>query len=159
MLRDGTIPAYGFVPPGTYNYETYDYEWKDWPMEKRLEEARRLYKEAGYSEDNPLKIEYRRIGTFLSCAHALWQDFFRHDPQSTGVSRIHDPGFRRPFYQNDLLLLSAQCFWRLTHIEFELNNCNPCRTNSWEISYYSTTKILNIIPRPLVRCLRIISYV
>ena len=59
VLRDGVIPAYGFVPPGTLNYTSFEYDWKDWPREKRLAEARRLYEEAGYSKDNPLRIEYR----------------------------------------------------------------------------------------------------
>lgn len=59
ILNDGVIPAYGFVPPGTLNYSTTSYEWEDWPREKRLAEAKRLYNEAGYSDENPLRIEYR----------------------------------------------------------------------------------------------------
>jgi oligopeptide transport system substrate-binding protein len=55
----GEVPAFGIVPPGVNNYEGYNYAWADWDREEQLEEARRLYQEAGYSEDNPLEVEIR----------------------------------------------------------------------------------------------------
>ncbi len=51
----GEIPAYGFVPPVS-DYTGQRVEWADWPREQRLAEARRLYAEAGYSQDKPLEI-------------------------------------------------------------------------------------------------------
>lgn len=59
LLNNGSIPAYSFVPPGVLDYESYEYDWKNMDQEARLAEARRLYKEAGYSEDNPLRVELR----------------------------------------------------------------------------------------------------
>ncbi|MCW8194141.1 peptide ABC transporter substrate-binding protein [Proteobacteria bacterium 005FR1] len=59
VLDNGVIPAYGFVPPGVLDYEGYEYPWKDMSREERLAEARRLYREAGYSEENPLRVELR----------------------------------------------------------------------------------------------------
>lgn len=59
VLDNGTVPAYGFVPPGVLDYEGYEYPWKDMSREERIEEARRLYREAGFSEDEPLRIELR----------------------------------------------------------------------------------------------------
>lgn len=59
LLNNGSVPAYSFVPPGVLNYESYEYEWKDMSPEERLAEARRLYAEAGYSKDNPLRVELR----------------------------------------------------------------------------------------------------
>ncbi len=53
----GELPAYSWIPPGVMHYQvqqTMDYEWTS---ERRLSEARRLYKQAGYSADNPLKLE------------------------------------------------------------------------------------------------------
>lgn len=60
VLNDGSIPAYGFVPPGVLDYgEGFEYDWKSMSREERLTEARRLYKEAGFREDNPLRLELR----------------------------------------------------------------------------------------------------
>jgi oligopeptide transport system substrate-binding protein len=59
VLGDGELPAFGWVPPGVSGYEPARFEWADWPAERRLEEARRLYREAGYSAARPLSIELR----------------------------------------------------------------------------------------------------
>ena len=51
-----TMPLYGLTPPivlgGRYEMPLYG----EWSQEKREEEARRLYQEAGYTEGNPLRI-------------------------------------------------------------------------------------------------------
>lgn len=59
VTRLGEQPAYSWVPGGVYNYKSQVPEWASWPWEKRLAEAKRLYKLAGYGEDNPLRIELR----------------------------------------------------------------------------------------------------
>lgn len=53
----GEKPAYGFVPPNVLHYQNYVPEYASWPREKQIEEAKRLYAEAGYSKDKPLKVE------------------------------------------------------------------------------------------------------
>ncbi len=55
-LALGQTSAYGFVPPGTWNYEPQRWEWASLDDSNRLIEARRLYKEAGYSVDTPLRL-------------------------------------------------------------------------------------------------------
>jgi len=52
----GEIPAYGWIPPVT-GYESQEPEWAHWTQAQRNEEARRLYREAGYSQDNPLSVQ------------------------------------------------------------------------------------------------------
>jgi len=52
----GEIAAYGFVPPVT-GYTGQQPEWAGWTQEQRNAEAQRLYREAGYSEANPLVVE------------------------------------------------------------------------------------------------------
>jgi len=55
----GEVAAFGFVPPPVKNYDAYQYEWVNWPRAKQIAEAQRLYKEAGYSAENPLVTEIR----------------------------------------------------------------------------------------------------
>ncbi|HDK38391.1 MAG TPA: peptide ABC transporter substrate-binding protein [Thiolapillus brandeum] len=55
----GEKPLYSWVPPGINGYEAAEFDYADWPQKKRIEEARRLYQEAGYSRANPLTVEIR----------------------------------------------------------------------------------------------------
>jgi len=50
------LPAWGWVP-AVNDYQQQLPEWKDWSLEERYTEARRLYREAGFGPDNPLEIE------------------------------------------------------------------------------------------------------
>lgn len=59
VLGDGEIPAWGWVPPGVAGYEPARFDWAGWSDEQRLAEARRLYREAGYSAERPLSFELR----------------------------------------------------------------------------------------------------
>jgi oligopeptide transport system substrate-binding protein len=56
LTAAGEVPAYGWVPP-VQGYEPQQPEWAAWTQQQRVAEAQRLYKEAGYSEDNPLVVE------------------------------------------------------------------------------------------------------
>jgi oligopeptide transport system substrate-binding protein len=60
VLRTGELPAYSFVPPGTGSYGDPAYvSWKDMPYAERVAEARNLIAEAGFSADNPLRLQLR----------------------------------------------------------------------------------------------------
>jgi oligopeptide transport system substrate-binding protein len=73
----GEMPAYGWVPP-VVNYEGQKIREADWTQAERNEEARRLYAEAGYSADNPLRTEivyntqedHKRIAIAIA---AMWK--------------------------------------------------------------------------------------
>jgi oligopeptide transport system substrate-binding protein len=56
ILPFGQRPAYGFVPPGTWNYDPQSWEWRDLPDSERLDEARRLYALAGFSVQKPMHL-------------------------------------------------------------------------------------------------------
>ena len=57
ILGFGQQPAYGFVPPGTWNYSSQSWKWKDLPDPQRIAEAQRLYRQAGYSVRRPLRLK------------------------------------------------------------------------------------------------------
>ncbi|MDP6436235.1 MAG: peptide ABC transporter substrate-binding protein [Gammaproteobacteria bacterium] len=73
----GEQPAYGWIPP-VQGYEPQRPEWADWSREQRHAEARRLYTEAGYGDDNPLVVEilyntsqdHKRIAIAIS---SMWK--------------------------------------------------------------------------------------
>lgn len=75
LLGQGNPPAYGVVPPGLGGYgAAVRPAWADWPMERRLAEATRLLRAAGYGPDRPLVVEarfnsdvdHRRVGIALA---------------------------------------------------------------------------------------------
>ncbi len=59
ITQFGEQPSYTLVPPGIGEYESPQPEWAAWTQRERNDEARRLYRLAGYSEDRPLRIEIR----------------------------------------------------------------------------------------------------
>ncbi len=59
IIGRGEAPAYSWVPPGVNNYEPTVFSFAELTREERNKLARRLYKEAGYSEEKPLRFELR----------------------------------------------------------------------------------------------------
>ena len=59
VTRRGELPAYSWVPTFMPNYEPPQSSYAALRQEERNQIARRLYKEAGYSEENPLEVELR----------------------------------------------------------------------------------------------------
>lgn len=56
ITGSGEIPAYGWTPRVT-GYTQQLPDWAGWTQERRNAEAQRLFKESGYSENNPLTIQ------------------------------------------------------------------------------------------------------
>lgn len=59
VMNRVALPAYGWVPPGVWNYTPQQPAWAAWPRDQRIAEAKRLYAEAGYSGDHPAEVEIR----------------------------------------------------------------------------------------------------
>jgi oligopeptide transport system substrate-binding protein len=79
VLRVGELPAYGWVPPGTDGYTPQSFDYRGAAMPARIAEARRLYREAGYSSARPLAFELRynagEVHTKLAVAVAsMWKE-------------------------------------------------------------------------------------
>ena len=77
VLNLGQISAYGFVPP-IKGYTQQQMPEASWTQEQREAEAKRLYSEAGYGPDNPLRTEimyntqedHRRIAVAIA---SMWK--------------------------------------------------------------------------------------
>jgi oligopeptide transport system substrate-binding protein len=79
VLRVGELPAYGWVPPGVDNYTSQSFDYRQLPMAARIAEAQRLYRQAGYSRDQPLSFELRynagEVHTKVAVAVAsMWKE-------------------------------------------------------------------------------------
>lgn len=59
VTQFGEKPSFALVPPGIDEYEPAVPEYAAWTQRQRLEEAQRMYAEAGYSEERPLEVELR----------------------------------------------------------------------------------------------------
>lgn len=74
----GEIPAYGYVPGAAY-YEQVVPEWAHWTQPQRNEEARRLYREAGYAPEQPLRLQilyntHENHRTISVAVASMWKD-------------------------------------------------------------------------------------
>lgn len=84
VLRLGEQPADSWVPPGTIGHHTAKAQWSGWTREQSLAEARRLYREAGYSEENPARVEllynthenHKKVATAVA---AMWKQWLGVD--------------------------------------------------------------------------------
>jgi len=90
VLRVGELPAYGWVPPGVYNYSSQSFDYRDQPLGERLAEARRLYAQAGYSSAKPLRFELRynagEVHSKLAVAIAsMWKEALGVEARLTAV--------------------------------------------------------------------------
>ena len=57
LLRNGAIPAYGWIPPGIPFYRGSDFPGAALSQAEREAAAQRAYEEAGYSAEHPLELE------------------------------------------------------------------------------------------------------
>lgn len=81
ILKSGQIPLYSVVTPTIEagSYAGVKYAWSDWSQQKRLARARALYREAGYSDKNPLTITlkyktndlYRKVAVAIA---SMWNN-------------------------------------------------------------------------------------
>ncbi len=59
IVGRGEEPAFSWVPPGVDSYQPTVFSFESLTKQERENLARRLYKEAGYSEQNPVRFEVR----------------------------------------------------------------------------------------------------
>jgi oligopeptide transport system substrate-binding protein len=59
VLRVGELPAWGWVPPGIFDYTPQSFEYAAMPAVDRVAMARRLLAEEGFAPSKPLSFELR----------------------------------------------------------------------------------------------------
>ena len=58
VTADGQIPAYGVIVKGVNGADVTAYDWAAWPMEKRVEEAKKLLAAAGVKPGSKINFTY-----------------------------------------------------------------------------------------------------
>ncbi|CAK0759616.1 oligopeptide transport system substrate-binding protein [uncultured Gammaproteobacteria bacterium] len=81
ITRAGEMPAYGFVPPLIPGYRYQPVSFTDLPLNKRVEQARRLFTEAGYGPNQPLTLDVlfntsENNQKIAAAVVAMWVDAF-----------------------------------------------------------------------------------
>lgn len=134
VLGRGELPAWTLTPPGIENYDSPLPDYARWPMEKRIETAKRLYREAGYSPENPLEVELRfntgdthehvaiaiasmwkkHLGVKTNLVHEEWRVFLQNRRQGE-VTEVFRAGWVGDY--ND-----PQTFLQLLHSESGVND-------------------------------------
>jgi oligopeptide transport system substrate-binding protein len=79
VIGRGEQPAYGLVPDGVNGYEPERFDWAGLSSTEREAQARDLYREAGYSPEEPLKFTLLYDAgdmheTIVLAAAAMWRD-------------------------------------------------------------------------------------
>jgi oligopeptide transport system substrate-binding protein len=74
----GEVPAYGFIP-AVEAYTQYTPEWAAWTQAERQAEARRLYEEAGFSPERPLRLQilyntHENHRTIAVAVSSMWNE-------------------------------------------------------------------------------------
>jgi len=90
VLRMGELPAYGWVPPGMYNYTAQAFEYAATPHAERIEAARKLLADAGFTREKPLRFELRyntgEVHTKVAVAvTSMWKEALGVEAQPTAV--------------------------------------------------------------------------
>jgi oligopeptide transport system substrate-binding protein len=90
VLRVGELPAYGWVPPGVFNYGAQSADYAKTPIAERIASAQKLLAEAGYSREKPLRFELRyntgEVHAKVAVAVAsMWKEALGVEAQLTAV--------------------------------------------------------------------------
>jgi len=78
VIQNGSLPAYGFMPPVMPGYVSQSVDFKALPQAERVAKAKELMKAAGYGPDHPLKVTViyptsDQVRTELLAIAAMWK--------------------------------------------------------------------------------------
>ncbi|MEX6508211.1 peptide ABC transporter substrate-binding protein [Jiella sp. M17.18] len=106
VLSSGEPAAFGWVPPGMNNYPDKGAElsWAKEPYPQRVEEAKKLLKEAGYGPDHPLNVtlryntsdNHKRIAVAIA---AMWKPLGVNVELMNSEVKVHYAALREGDFQ------------------------------------------------------------
>ena len=73
VINKGEIASYTLIPPGYLDEKSTQDTWKQWPQNEREARARALYREAGYSIEDPLEVTFLGAGNFPVAIASMWK--------------------------------------------------------------------------------------
>jgi oligopeptide transport system substrate-binding protein len=90
VLRVGERPAYGWVPPGMNNYTAQSFDYAAMPIAARIDAARQLLADSGFTRAKPLRFELRynagEVHTKVAVAVAsMWKESLGVEAQLAAV--------------------------------------------------------------------------
>lgn len=103
VLASGQTPAYSFVPV-IAGYQIAEFNFKDMPMQERIERAKQLLKDAGYTEENPLQLEisyntsdnHKKVAVAVA---AMWKEIGVETKLSNSETAVHFSNLKQGKYQ------------------------------------------------------------
>ena len=112
VRRAGESPAVTYVAPGTAGYIPPDVDYAHMSMDARRAEAMRLLSEAGYNDENPLKVSYayvtnpenRRLAVVIA---AMWKRIGVQMVHANREGKIHFSGLRAGDFETAFVGWSA----------------------------------------------------
>lgn len=86
ILHGGEEPLYSWNCPKAANYKETSVAFRNMPMTARIKRAKRLYKEAGYSVENPLKFTVSNVSVasrkkIMNAIIAMWKAHLPIEPE------------------------------------------------------------------------------
>jgi oligopeptide transport system substrate-binding protein len=104
MVDAGNTPAWGLLPPGLGAKVSMQPEWAKWPRPKILAEAKRLLRQAGYSQNRPLvfeirfnsSTEHRRAAVAMA---TMWRELGVEAKLLNSESSLHFDSLKRADFQ------------------------------------------------------------
>ncbi|WP_172124184.1 MULTISPECIES: peptide ABC transporter substrate-binding protein [unclassified Devosia] len=107
VLGTGELPAYGWVPEGTANYEgvePYQPEWIDLPYEERVAQAKAIMEGLGYNASNPLPVQlkyntndnHQRVAVAIS---SMWEQIGIKTELFNSETAVHYDALRAGDFQ------------------------------------------------------------
>jgi oligopeptide transport system substrate-binding protein len=142
VTADGQAPLYGLAVKGLAAIQQTRYDWADWPMDRRVAEARKLLAEAGIKPGTKLKFTYnnsdyhKKMAIF---AASEWKTKLGLDTEMDSlefkvlIRKRHDGDFQIARHGWVVTFNDATLFLALVQCGSEVNDQRSCNKQADEL--------------------------